>query len=368
MPFSSDAPGLVGRAAVWAELTALLGGASPNGPGAALAGRDDTAVPGRDGTAPPGRDGTALPGRDGAAVMLVGPAGIGKSALVEAFAAEAARRGHAVVRAAGGAEIQGRPYGVLRALLTGTDPGDLPGGQRRALAAALAGEEHGVDLLALRSAVAAVLAPAAGEPPLVLVVDEAERTDPPSYDLLLTLAAAITWGQLGVVALFAARTGRIPGDLAELTRAVPVPPLTEREAERLLDTLPGAPVGSDRLELLRRCGGNPLALLVDRPVPAFARLVRGLPGPTRWALTLAATGEQDIDAITRADPSLTLAAWQPAEDAGLVTVAASAVRFRHPLVEQAVLEAAGPRARQRAHRLLAAASTTSSRLGRSSAR
>ncbi|BCY14174.1 LuxR family transcriptional regulator [Actinoplanes sp. L3-i22] len=387
MELDSGSPGPVGRGQVWGELTALLD---------------------RDRPEPAG-------------VLLVGAAGIGKTTLVERFVARARQLGFPVARATG--EAGAEPYAVLRALFAGADPGALPAGQQRALRAALTDDGTPVDLLALRAAVCAMCALLAGELPLVLVVDDVDRSDPPTLDLLLTVASVLTWRQVPVIAVFASRTERVPVELADLLRQIPVPPLAERDAEILLDRV-GAPTGSARLEILRRAAGNPLALLEygawtlaprerdagnltprerdpenltprehdpenltprerdaenltpreggagnlvareggawtsDDPgsvAQVFARRIRALPEVSRRALTLAAAGERNVAVLARADPALTPAAWPPAEEAGLVTVADAVVRFRHPLVEFAVLDQAGAGARRRAHRLLAEA-------------
>ncbi|WP_436527271.1 helix-turn-helix transcriptional regulator [Actinoplanes sp. HUAS TT8] len=360
MELGSDATTLLGRAAVWAELTTLLDRNLPEPPAPAAARLD--------------RD----PGPAGA--LLVGPAGIGKTTLVERFAATARRLGFPVAQATGVAGAE--PYSVLRVLTAGADLDELPTGQRQALRTALTDAAAPVDLLALRAAVCAVFALLAGEFPLVLVVDDVDRVDPPTLDLLLTVTSVLTWRQAPVVALFAARTERVPVELADLLPQVTVTPLDVREAEELLDRV-GAPTGSARLEILRRAAGNPLALHEygtwlepdDGPTRAdgrveadggtadvdggvaevFARRVRELPEVSRRALTLAAAGERNVAVLSRAEPALTLAAWQPAEEAGLVTISDAMVRFRHPLVEFAVLDAAGAGARRRAHRALAEA-------------
>ncbi|GAA2695427.1 helix-turn-helix transcriptional regulator [Actinoplanes palleronii] len=347
MDLDRDAPGLIGRAGVWAELLTLLDRDRPESTGA----------------------------------LLVGAAGIGKTTLVERFVSYAGDRGFPVIRATG--EAGAEPYAVLRALFGGADLDELPGGQRRALRAALTPRTPAapVDLLALRSAVCAACSLLAGDGPLVLVVDDVDRSDPQTLDVLLTLASVLTWRQLPVVALFASRTEHLPVELAELLRQIPVPPLADREADHLLDRL-GAPTGSARGEILRRAAGNPLALreygALSDPTPVaatvagsrgilpedraggeggvaqvFARRVRELPETVRRALTLVAAGERSVAVLTRAEPSLTPADWQPAEAAGLITVTDAVVRFRHPLVEFAVLDAAGAGARRRAHRMLA---------------
>ncbi|MFI5937530.1 AAA family ATPase [Actinoplanes sp. NPDC051494] len=327
MDLDQDTPGLVGRPGVRAELAALL-----DGPGAAL---------------------------------LVGDAGIGKTTLARAFATRAGTLGHPVVRTGG--DATGGPYSALRPLFERAEVAQLPPEQGRAVRSALDGAGHEVDLLALRGAMCVIAGQLAGERPLVLVVDDVDRVDAPSFDLLLTLASVLSWAQLSAVALFVCRTERVPGELAELVRPIVVPPLAGQEAEQLFDTLPGAPDGSARHEIIRRAAGNPLALREyaewadgaggSDETRVFARRVAALPELSLRALTLAAAGERSLAVIARADPAVTLAAWRPAEDTGLITVADDLVRFRHPLVEYAVLEAAGPGARRHAHRLLAATAT-----------
>ncbi|WP_127504244.1 AAA family ATPase [Actinoplanes solisilvae] len=325
MGAEGDAPGLIGHGAMWARLKRLLS--------------------------------------DRNALVLTGDAGVGKTALLGAFAETAVERGHRVSRVAGDSGMPRVAYAALRALLADADPDALPAAQGRALRAALAGAETGVDLLILRAAVCAALDQLAGDRPLVLVVDDVDRVDAPSLDVLLTLASVISVGQMPMVALFAARTDRVPIELAELLEVLVVPPLSEREAERLFEAVPDAPAGVARLEILRRAAGNPLALREyaggavlpgDGGVAdVYARRVEELPERTKWALTLVAAGEREL--------AIAAEVWQPAVDAGLISVTDTAVHFRHPLVEFAVLRAAGAAAERRAHRLLAERATDSRR-------
>jgi hypothetical protein len=316
-----------------------------------------------------GRDGTlaalvALLGDGGgaAAALVVGEAGIGKTALVERFAADAFAGGHSVAWAAGGADMVGRPYAALRRLLLTPDGRhrvdltELPNGQQRALQYALSdpAPAHGVDWLALRVAVCSALELLAGDRPLVLVVDDIDRVDAPSFDLLLTVASVAAWGQLRVVCVYACRDDSVPIELAELMPPLRVPPLSDREAEALLARLPDGPHGSARQDVVRRAGGNPLALLEfansirtetgqsivtpvtegpssasepNRVVAVYADRVRALPEPSLRALTYAAVGEREIAVIARADPQITMRDWYPAEAAQLATVGETQWRF-----------------------------------------
>ncbi|MBM2621993.1 helix-turn-helix transcriptional regulator [Actinoplanes sp. LDG1-06] len=329
MGAQQQVPGLIGRGAVWAELLALLDDERP----------------------------------DRAAALLAGAAGMGKTALVTRFAEHAADRGHPVLRVTGDSGMPGVAYAALRVLLDGRDLTQLSAARQRALRLALAGQEQGADVLVLRAAACEAIGDPAGDRPVVLVVDDVDRVDAPSLDVLLTLASVVALGQAPMVALFAARTERMPVELSELLPATVLSPLAEPEAERLLDRVPGAPVGAARLEILRRAEGNPLALRefadwADLPGgrpgvdDVFARRVHDLPERTRWALTLAAAGERNPAVLAAADPSADADAWQPAVDAGLITVTETVIHFRHPLVERALLVSSTIRAR--AHRTLAA--------------
>ncbi|MEU8242577.1 LuxR C-terminal-related transcriptional regulator [Actinoplanes missouriensis] len=314
MDHEEDAPGLIGRAGLWAELSAIL---DPSQPEMTIA-------------------------------LLTGPAGIGKTALLGAFTGEAVRRGLPTIE-----------YGHLSALIGIKGPVLEPGTALGPRSGAALDARPGVDPLALRAAVLDEVTRRAGDRLLVLVADDVDLLDARAADLLTALAAAIVWRQVPALALVTARTDRAPADLADLIPRIPVPPLTDREAERLLDRLPGAPRGTARLGLLRRAAGNPLALREFAPGPShdYDQRIRALPALTLRALTLVAAGEPDLSVIARADPAATLAAWQPAEEAGLVVVAGGTARFTHPLVEQAVLAAAGPGALHHAHQDLAAVTT-----------
>ncbi|MCY1136757.1 AAA family ATPase [Actinoplanes sp. Pm04-4] len=325
-----DAPGLVGRGALWAELTGLLTG-SPTGDAAA-------------------------------AVLLAGPAGIGKTALVERFVGAAEAAGHVVARTRGRAGMAASPFAALRELLDGSEAvAALPERQRDAVEAALGGAVEPTDLLTLRLGVAAAFEAPGGDRPLVLVVDDVDRIDAPSFDLLLTVTATIVWNQLPVVALFACRDNRLPAELADLVRVVTVPALTEQQAERLLDTVAGGGGRADRLRLLERAAGNPLALIeLSRrgdapagPVRLFVTAIEALPDGARRALAYAAAGESRISVIAAADPGITARQWQDAAEAGLIEVLDGWVRFRHPLVEYAALLVAGDATERDLHRRLA---------------
>ena len=125
-------------------------------------------------------------------VAVAGEAGIGKSTLLDALAAEAGRRGGRALW--GRADADGRAYGVWREIvraLAPPAPGPLDAligaGRADAASAAPGGEE---ERLRLFDAVADLLATAAAERPMLIVLDDLHWADASSLALLAHVAAA----------------------------------------------------------------------------------------------------------------------------------------------------------------------------------
>ena len=116
-------------------------------------------------------------------------------------------------------------------------------------------------------------------------------------------------------------------------------------------------LGPDAEELTRAPAGAPL-LVSSRISRSFARRVATLDRAAQDALVLAATSDSgDLLTLERAADhlELDLQALMAAEAAGLVTLRAGQLEFRHPLVRSAIYAAASPEHRRAAHRALAAA-------------
>ncbi|WP_043181241.1 AAA family ATPase [Streptomyces sp. NRRL F-5123] len=338
-----------------------------------------------------GRDGEAAALRgllDGArggrsgALVLRGEAGIGKTALLEHAVGQAADM--TVVRGSGVEFEAELPFAGLQLLLRtamGAD-GALPEPQRRALRAAfgLGGVGPGpVEPMFVGLAVLSLLSEHAGAGPLLCVVDDAQWLDRASADALLFAARRLD--AEGVAMVFAARDGEgafpAPG-LPELRPA----PLDEAAALALLAERSGReePMADGlRRRVMAEAQGNPLALLelpaglrdadgavagpgalplTSRLQLAFHGRVSHLPRATQTLLLVAAadhTGE--LGTVLRAADELGagVADLPPAQDAGLVTVDGTLLRFRHPLVRAAIHQRAPLPERLAAHRALAAA-------------
>ncbi len=318
----------------------------------------------------------------GAALVLTGEAGIGKSALladaVSAAGTEAAPM--RVLRASGTRSEAGIPFGALLQLLRPVlDHLDrIPGPQSGALAAALALRPGPAgDRFAVGAATLSLLSRAAEDTPLAVVLDDAHLLDPPSAQALAFAARRL--GSDPMVLLAAVRAGE-PCALTEV--GLPLLPIGGVPLEAVVPLLGAAGRGlsSAVVERLHEAtGGNPLALaelaagglglealLPAGPVPVPASLARAfalradrLSPPARTALLVAATGSDDLDAVARACRTLgtDAAALEEAEAAGLLTLSAGRLAFRHGLVRSAVYAEASPGERRAVHHALAAALT-----------
>ena len=323
----------------------------------------------------------AVEGRSGV-LVLRGDPGIGKTTLLE-FTAGAAE-GFRVLRARGVEPESEIAFAALQELFGPVTSAldRLPDRQRAVLAGALAlGPPVPGDPLAVRAATLSLLAAVAEDRPVLAVIDDAHWLDSPSADALAFAARRLD--REGVVVLFAKRsaeptafdaTGLPVLEVAGLAEASARAVLTDRVGSGVAPAVAGA--------VVEVAGGNPLALaelpgmlssaqLAGRePLPepllagtglerAFARRLAPLPDKTQAALLLAAASPQD-DAGTIAGAlrahGLSLAAFEPAERAGLVTVADGVVRFYHPLLRSVVYQRASGEQRRAAHAALAAAS------------
>jgi DNA-binding CsgD family transcriptional regulator/tetratricopeptide (TPR) repeat protein len=326
--------------------------------------------------------GPAVEGADRALVVL-GEAGIGKSAVLADLTAHAGARGLRVLSAVGREHESGLSFAGLRQLLRpvlaelralpGPNAAQLLGAVGLTDAAIVPGRDlAGSALLGLLDLLAGRAEPGRG---LVAVIDDAQWIDRASLDVLAFAAHRLEGGPHAMV--LAARGDAPPpgfeGGLPELRLG----PLSAAAASDLLDAQACPPRGRARAQVLAQAAGNPLALieltrtvtgdpaaertwagmplpLTDRLTAVFtARLVE-LPAPTRDALLLAAAADSaDRDAVARAGPGADLSVLAPAEEAGLVSVDTSGIRFRHPLIRSAVYHRAPFASRAAVHRRLA---------------
>ncbi len=313
-------------------------------------------------------------------VVLRGEPGIGKTTLLEYAAGRA--DGMTVLRARGVAfeselAFSGL-YELVRPVLGYLD--ELPPVQADALRVAFALSGDGtVNRLAVYGATLGLLAAAADTTPVLCLIDDAHWLDPASAEALLFAARRMLVDPVAVV--FAARDS--PGFAAPGLTDLVLSGLGPAAGARLATRSGMAPRAA--AELVAATAGNPLALVelpatlteaqrrgrapLDQPLPtagrveaAFLAQARSLAEDTWQALVTCAacdTGEMAVLARALRVDGLELAALDPAVAAGLITVRAGVVTFRHPLVRSAVYSAAGPGQRQSAHLAAAGALTGS---------
>ena len=327
-------------------------------------------------------DGLLTAPADQAAVRLVrGEPGIGKSALLDHAARRAAGRGVRVLSTTGVESEARLPYAglhqLLRPLLGDVDALAEP--QRSALRVAFALEPGDApSLFAVALAVLQLLSDAAGDEPLLVLVEDAHWLDRSSAEVLAFVARRTD--SEPIVVLIAARDD----DGLALSRAglpeLTLGPLGPDDAATLLDAQPTRLPPAVRRQVLGEAAGNPLALvelpiawsglqdgadlvtampLTARLEQAFAKRAAALPPATRRAVLVAALDDagaviEVLDAVAQltgapADAEL----LAPAEAAGLLVLQDGAIRFRHPLIRSAVRRTAAATDRRAAHAALA---------------
>ncbi|WP_284713495.1 LuxR family transcriptional regulator [Streptomyces sp. G3] len=318
-------------------------------------------------------------GRTRSAVLVVeGEPGVGKSTLLDLAVRRTRGAGHQVLRAAGSESEQHLAFAGLHQLLRPVlgDLDGLPARQRSSLRAALGLADRAAppDALLVGLAVLTLVSDLAEPAPLLVVVDDAQRIDPASLDVLSFVARRMD--SEPVTLLMGVRAAAsLPGFDTGYERLA-IGPLSGDAANRLLDEQPGPPTGRTRARILQEAAGNPLALVelaraaasgqpedagregplpvTDRLEEVFARHLRHLPDTTRRILLLlAAADAADAPAAARGLPEAADTVWAPAERAGLVRRDSGGVAFRHPLVRSAVYHAAPFEERRRAHLALA---------------
>ena len=314
-------------------------------------------------------------------MLLEGPAGIGKTAVLRTLLDRAATDGLLVLSCAPTESETALPLAALADLLSPLADriADLPVPQRIAAEAALLAGDHGaVDERALGAATRTLIEDAATATGVLVAVDDAPWLDRPSER---ALRFALRRVSAPLATLVTCRTnGAGPGtaplglDGALLTH-IGLAPLGVGALHHVLHERFGVTLSRPLLaRIARDAGGNPLLAIElaravlrlpslplpgeDLPVVASMQELVGdaltaLPAPSRDAVRLAslltAPTRRDLDAA-----GVPPTALDPVEEAGLVEVTAQdAVRFAHPVHAAAVRAGIPPGVRRRLHRTLA---------------
>jgi transcriptional regulator with XRE-family HTH domain/tetratricopeptide (TPR) repeat protein len=338
-------------------------------------------------------------------LLLAGEPGIGKTRLLEEAAARGAGGGWGLAR--GGCLRRAHDaYAPLSGALSGA-LGRLPAGERAA-AVAQAGR---ADLLLpelarpggpgpgedaapaetrpelqrrlLVSSAGELLRAVAGPAGVLLVLDDLHWAGPDAVDLLAALLAGA--GSLPLRVIGAYRDSETPGRLAELVadlaraalvRVLPLGPLTDEQAGRLLAAL--APAGQQPPgvvpAIVRRAGGVPFFLVsyaeqVRDGGPAAPELavpwtvaqvigqrVAALPGPARELVSVAAVAGREVPhtllaEVTGHGEEEMLAAVEAALEARLLAEdGPQGYRFGHDLIRETIEDGLSAARRRLLHR------------------
>ncbi|MGY1718738.1 AAA family ATPase [Blastococcus sp. SYSU DS0552] len=314
----------------------------------------------------------------GGSLVIRGVAGSGKSTLLaDAVSAVAGMR---VLRTSGVESESPLAFAALQRLLWPLRArlDALPARQAAALGAALGEADGEGDRFLAFLGTLSLLADAAEEAPVLVVVDDAHWLDDASAAALLFVARRLQAERVAL--LFAAREGEAYGfEAPDLPTAV-LGGVSGADAEELLTAQGNGEVDpAVRDRLVAATGGNPLALgelaaaltgdqLAGRaPLPTplpltggvergFLDRVRRLSAPAQRLLLLVAaddTGRLTVvrDAASRLD--IADDAVDEAEGIGLLRVDGDTLALYHPLVRSAVYRAATSAQRRAAHRALA---------------
>lgn len=208
-------------------------------------------------------------------------------------------------------------------------------------------------------------------PPTVVLIDDLDRMDEESQELIAFLAGRLAGTALRVVATV--RTVPADGPLAALP-ALRLEPLGVDDSLALAREMAPDDANEGVLAVLaQETGGNPGALREQLAVLSRGQLSGTEPlvlplRPTQTteaiaAVELDAAAGRDLDVLARLAlvPTARIAGWDrdavdDLADAGLVTVRGQAVTVRNPLVRSSVYWRMPSRARRTAHTELAAAS------------
>jgi DNA-binding CsgD family transcriptional regulator/tetratricopeptide (TPR) repeat protein len=316
----------------------------------------------------------------GATLLIMGEPGIGKSALLT-YALEKAGAAR-IVSTSGYEPTRTVPFGHLADLVEPLENyvAGLADSSRRVLKTAL--DEHQADQEAdliegssVGVALLELLAEAASQHPLVILVDDAQWLDPST-----TAALAFATRRLDaepIAFVVAVRQGETT-PLAEAAAAsLTLVGLEEWDVVDLLG--PGVDAGVAG-ELTRATGGNPLALLhaagtlsderlqglrgLEAPIAVgrmledtFGARVASLDEPTRlFMLLVAAQGPSEIGTLQAAAASLGIEPSGVQADAmstGLLVETGTQIKYGHPLMRSAVYHQASLEDRRAVHSALA---------------
>ena len=316
----------------------------------------------------------------GATLVINGEFGIGKSALLAAAKYRAHECGFLVLSMTGVLAEVHLPFAgleqALRPLLKRAE--GLPPRQLSALLAAfgMRDDAEPPDIFLVALATLNLLTESATRKPILLIADDAQWLDQPSYDVVAFISRRLSSDPIALFAAIRDGFNRSLGDADTFRRRLSR--LDDADAERLLDIHAPNISAELRRRFLREASGNPLALvelprgehvsdardgpwlpLTERLERAFSSRLSELTSAAQTLLFVAAENDgPSLHEILRAgevvlDKHVEVDALAPAISAKLIQIDGTEVRFRHPLVRSAMHQTADLATRQKIHAALA---------------
>jgi DNA-binding CsgD family transcriptional regulator len=319
--------------------------------------------------------------QNGAAILVRGPAGVGKSALVE-DAVRRAGSSRRVLRTVGtwpetDLAMAGL-YQLLQPLFALAPHLSEPRQEALRVAFGIAAGPP-PDPFAVAMAALELLVEAAAKQALLVIAEDVHLLDTATVGVLRFLARRL---EHDPIVLLATTRDEEPDPLGgTATSVLDLGPLSADGSRRLLESVAPDLTGSARASILRVAEGNPLALtelpktpgltlqpamgsqwlpLTQRLLAAFSARVQRLPPATQTALTLLALHDAEslpevLQALGTEDAPAPVAVVEPAIEAALVQLSGTELRFRHGLMRSAVYRLASPSSRVAGHLALARA-------------
>ncbi|MCQ4122323.1 AAA family ATPase [Rhodococcus tibetensis] len=305
-------------------------------------------------------------GGTGQALVVTGDPGIGKSALVGAVVVEAA--GFTVLRCAAAQSESQLAFAALHELLWPVLDRieGLPPPQRRALSGALGLTDDAADRFLVSVAVLTLLSDLSSvETPVLVVADDAQWLDSSTAECLAFVSRRVRWDAVALLAVASSHSETALGEIPTL----PVGPLSNDDAARLLSARRSELDRSSRDYVIAVSQGNPLALLTlsppvgaldpTAPAPVSARIrdafrsrVGAMSAQVRGQLLVAAAQDgATLSSVQSVSRRLGLGDWalDDTTQPGVVGVLDNRVLFRHRLVQSVVYDAATPLERTQVH-------------------